>query len=320
MNAQAQTAVTICIIALSMLAGYLARRWGWLREESARPMMTSVVLFGYPSLGGLAIWGTHLLPSDIWLPTLGFVQTVGMAILALLIGRGLFRDVLDRGVLGLCCAVGNHGITMVGFVVYLLYGQEGLGHSTIYGMYSYFGLVLVCYPIAKHYSPDGIQRSLVRLLLSSIFDVRSVGLVALLGAIGLSAFGVPRPAVIDRLYIVDILLYAIIIAAYVSVGLRLHLGHMLRLWRTILAMLAVRHVAGPVIAVALLALTRLTAWPLEGLNRDIFIIQSSVPVAIVAAASANMFHVKPRETSMVCVVSSLIYLGLGVPIVCWLFG
>jgi predicted permease len=281
--------------------------------------MTCVVLLGYPSLGTLAIWRIHLLPSDIWLPTLGFVQAVAMALLALLIARGLFRDVLDRGVMGLCCSVGNHSITMTGFVIYLLYGPEGLGHSVIYGMYGYFGLVLICYPIAKHYSPDGVQRSLGRLLLSSIFDVRSIGLAVLLGAIGLNAAGVPRPAVIDRLRIVDILLYVIIVAAFVSVGLRLHLRHIFRLRRTILAMLAVRHVAGPIIAMGLLALTQLTAWPLEGLNRDIFLIQSSVPVAIIAVACANMFHVKPRETSVVCVVSSLLYLALGVPIVCWLF-
>jgi predicted permease len=320
MSVELKFAVTIGVIVLATLAGYLARRFGWLPESASRPIMTAITLAGYPILGFLTIWKIHLYPADAWLPTLGFVQAGILALIALMMARAAKLPSLDRGLFSLCCTGGNHGITMAGFVVFLLFGEEGLGHSNVLAMYTFLNLVLVMYPIAKHYTPDAQKRPLLRLLTSSLFDYRSVGLPACAVALVLNLCGIKRPEVISDGNIVEIWVYALIVVAYVSIGLRLHLGDVWRLRRRIAGVLAVRHILAPILGVSLLLLTRLSPWPMEGDIAKIFLIQSSVSVAVMCPIVANMFHIRPREASLLFVVSSAFYLAVLLPLICWIFG
>jgi predicted permease len=320
MTQETKFALTVGVIILSTLAGYLARRLGWLSENASRPIMTTIALAGYPFLGFITIWKIQLHASDAWLPTLGFAQAGILAVVALVMARAAKLPSPDRGLFGLCCTGGNHGITMAGFVVFLLYGEEGLGHSNVLAIYTFLNLVLQMYPIAKHYTPDAEKRSLLRLFTSSLFDYRSVGLVTCAAAIALNLCKVPRPAVVTDWNIVEIWVYGLIVAAYVSIGLRLHLGDAWRLRRMIVSVLAVRHILAPILGVGLLLLTRLSPWPLMGLNQNVFLIQSSVSVAVMCPVVANLFHLRPREASLMFVVSCAFYLAVILPVVCWIFG
>ncbi|MBN1553613.1 MAG: hypothetical protein JXA11_02625 [Phycisphaerae bacterium] len=320
MAVQLKFAVTVGVIILSTLAGYLFRRRGLLAETAARPIMTVVTLAGYPVVGFLAIWEIHLHPADAWLPVLGFIQAGILAVVALMLARAVKLAPLDRGLFSLSCTGGNHGITMAGFVIFLLYGEEGLGHSTVLAMYTFLGLVLVMYPIGKHYTPDAVKRPLLRLLTSSLFDYRSIGLFTCGAALVLNLWGVKRPVIVSDWNLVEIWVYALIVAAYVSIGLRLHMGDVWRLGRMIVSVLAVRHLLAPLLGVSLLLLTRLTPWPMRDQIANIFLIQSSVSVAVMCPIVANMFHIRPREASVIFVVSSAFYLAVLLPLVCWIFG
>ncbi len=318
MSVSTKLIVTIGVIVLSTLAGYWARRRGWLSEQAARPIMTAVIVAGYPVVGFLAIWNIELHVADAWLPTLGWVQATILSLAALLIARIVYRDRQDRGLFALACTSGNHGVTMAGVVVFLLYGEVGLGLANLYALYTFFSLVFLMYPIAKHYSPDAQRRSLFGLLTSSLLDYRSIGVVACLAGIALSVGGVRRPVAITDYRIVDLWIYLLIVAAYVSVGLRLHLEGAWPLRRTILGVLGVRHLLGPVVGAGLLLLTRQTPWPLEGIPGNVFLVQSSVSVAVLCVGAANLFHIRPREASTIFVVSSLFYLAVVLPVVYWL--
>ena len=320
MSVETRFILTIALIVASTAAGYLARRFGLLRESLARPIMTGMMVVVTPVVGLLAVWEVHLSVSDIWLPTLGFVHATFLVILSLWIARALFRDRQDQGLFGLSCAAGNHGIAMAGFVIFLLSGEQGLGYSTVHNLYCSFALVFLCYPIAKYYSPNTKTRSLGRLLVSGLADVRSIALPACAVGILLNISGLPRPRVFSNYKIVDILVYLVIVMAYVSIGLRLHVGRVWKIKGMILGMLGVRHLIGPALGVGLLSLTLLTPWPLSGLRKEVFLIQSSVPMAVMGVAAANIFHLKPHEASAMFVVSSLVYLALGLPIIVWLFG
>ncbi|MDP7163196.1 MAG: hypothetical protein QF577_01100 [Phycisphaerae bacterium] len=312
--------LTIGLIASATAAGYLSRRFGLFREGLARPIMTVVMVAGYPLVGFLTIWKVRLQPSDAWLPVLGAAQATLQAMIALLIGRRLFRDREERGLFGFACGIGNHGITMAGFVIFLLAGEEGLGYSTVYATYTYVALVLLSYSIARHYSSGAPQRSLGRLLVGSLLNWRSVGLPVCVAAIVVSACGVPRPTVFSEYHVVDVLMYLLVFTAYFSIGLRLHAAHVLKIKRMILGTLAVRHLGGAVLGLGLLSLTLLIGWPLTGLGRTVFLVQSSVPMGVFGVGVANMFYIKPRQASLLFVVTSLVYLVVGLPIVLWLFG
>ena len=82
-----------------------------------------------------------------------------------------------------------------------------------------------------------------------------------------------------------------------------------------------RFLAGAAVGLGLLALTALTPWPLRWgtLPVNVCLIESFVPMAVTVVAIANMFHLKPREASLLFVANTLMYLVLVMPFVMWAF-
>ena len=320
MTVELRFAFSLGLIVISTAVGYLARRKGLANEASAAGIMTAVSVAGYPIVGFLAIWKTPLHWSAAWLPLLGGLQATVMAVFALLIGRRLFPDRAERGLVGFCCGIGNDGVTMAGFVIYLLFGGTGLGLNTVYAIYTFFAFVLLSYTIAQAYSPDAPRRSVAELMVRNLLHWRAAGLYACVVAIILTATRVPVPGAIDRWGLLDLAIYAVIIAAYYSIGLRLHLPKLLGMGRAVAVTLTIRHLLGLGIGFAFAGLTLLTPWPLEGLSLKVLLIQSSVPIGVMGVAVANMFHVKPQEASALFIISSVAYLAIGVPLLLWMFG
>lgn len=312
--------LSIGLILASGAAGYLARHRGWVGEAAARPIMTVVTVGGYPLVGFLAIWGAPLQWSDAWLPLLGALQATLLALIALTAGRRVFPDHAERGVVGISSGIGNHGVTMAGFAVYLLFGADGLGISTVYCIYTFFALVLLSYTIAQRFSPDPSHGSLLRLMTGNLMHWRAAGLYTCTAAIVLTALRVPPPAGIRAWHALDAGIYAVIALAYFGVGLRIRLAHVWRYKRAILYVLGIRHGAGLAVGFALAGITWLTPWPLRDLSLKVVLLQASVPVGVMGVAVANMFHIKPHEASAIFVVSSLAYLLLGLPLLLWIFG
>jgi predicted permease len=282
--------------------------------------MTAVTVAGYPIVGPLAIWGAPLQWSDAWLPVLGFLQASLTALAALAIGRRLFHERTERGLVGFCCGIGNHGVTMAGFAVYLLFGAAGLGISTVYAMYTFFALVLLSYTIAQRFSPDVPQRSVLRLMAGNLLHWRATGLYTCTTAIILAGLRVPVPRVIYTWHILDSGIYIVIALAYFAVGLTLRLSQVACFKRAILCVMGIRHLGGLAIGLTLVGITRLTPWPLQDLSLKVFLLQSSIPVGVMGVAVANMFHIRPNEAAAIFVVSSVCYLLVGLPLLLWVLG
>lgn len=310
----------IGMITASIFGGYFARRLGAVGEDRAKPMLTVVAVVGYPLIGFLAIWQIDLQLQHIWLPTLGLTQVTLLTLIGLAIGRKLFADRADQGLFGVAMALGNCGITMAGFVIFLLAGEDGLGRSQIYNLYWQFAVVFLAYTTARHYSPTAPRRSFGRLVAGSLLNWRAIGLPTGIAAVCVSASGIERPAFFDDYHIVKIIIYVQIVAAYFAIGLRLHVSHVWAMRKMISAVLVLRHGVGFVLGLGLLGLTMLTPVPMTGMDRTVFLIQSSIPVAVTAAAVANMFGLHPRKASVLFVVSSLLYLLIGLPLIFILAG
>ncbi len=310
--------LTIALIVASTLAGYVARRRNLVSENVAKWGMTAVVVFGYSPVSFFTIWSIRPQLSDIWLPVLGGAQVVLMGFIGMLTGGLLGRDRRDTGLLGLTGAVGNTGFTMGGIVLFLLFGEPGLGRGSIYALMWYPMMVVVLYPIGRYFSGHH-KGSLAKLMLTSLFNWRSIGLPVALTGLALSLSGVPRPQVIKDCHIVPIIMYVVIPMAYFSIGLRLHFASIVSLRKFIAALGCLRFLIAPGLAVLMVLGTRLTAYPLAGLSRDVLLVNSCVPTAITAVAVANMFHLKPRDASMLFVTNTLTYLAIVLPVVLWIF-
>jgi len=312
--------LTVGLIVFSTAAGHFMRTRRLLGEQVAKYLMTAVAVLGYPLVGLLSIWKIDPRGTDIWLPVLGAAQIGLMAAAGLAVGRLLSRDRSETGLFAIASAIGNTGFTMGGFIIYLLYGEDGLGLVSIYGIMWMPMIVTVLYPIARSFSDRSPAGPLGRLIVRSIFDWRSVGLLGAAAGIVLSVSGPPRPQAISDYRIVDILMFSMAALAYFSIGLRLHLSYLRRLGRTIVSLAAVRFGLGALMGLALVSFTLLTPWPLAGLKRNVVLIEAFVPTAVTCVAVANMFALKPRHASMLFVANTAMYLALVLPCVLLIFG
>jgi len=319
MKAEWQFILSLILIIISTVSGYLARTRLGIEEKLAKVIMTTITVVGYPAIGFMAIWGTPLQWTDAWLPLLGGIQAILMAFFALAIGRKLFPDRAERGVVGISCGMGNHGVTMAGFAVYLVFGRIGLGLNMIYTLYTFFALVLLLYTIAQHFSPKAQTRSITRLMIGNLLNWRASGLYACLAAILLTIAGAVPPKQFHSWNILNLAIYLVIAAAYFSIGLQLHIPHIAKLKRAIICVIGIRQGIGLLIGLSLAGLTMCSPWPLQGLSLKVFLLQSSVPMGVLCVAVANMFGLKPREASAIFVVSSILYLAIGMPLILWIF-
>jgi hypothetical protein len=312
---------TFLLMTLSLAGGYACRKLRLLGARAAGVLMTSVAVFGYPLVSLLAIWNTPLHARDIWLPVLSVVQMFLLAGAGLVLAGRLTDDRGERGLLTVTSAFGNHGLTMGGFVVFLILGEHGLGLANVYFMLFAPMVVLLAYPLARHFATEQPEASLGRLLVRSLLDWRSIGLP--MAAVGIllspSVLNVPRPPVIDRWRVVEVMMYAINVAAYFGIGLQLSMSYVPVLKKLIAGLAFTRYVVGAATGLGLVALTQCTPWPVAGEARDVVLIESFVSTAVTNVAVAGMFGLRPREASVLFVTNTLLYLAAVLPLVLWLY-
>jgi len=307
------------VILLSMSAGYLARRFRLAGDRSANGMMTLITVLGYPSVSLLTIWKIELVWEHLWLPAMACAQVALMAALAAPIGSWLTKDRGERGAFVLLSAYGNNGLTMGGFVIFMLFGEASLGLASLFFLLFPTIVVLLGYPIARHYGSRGPGQPLGRLLLKSLLDWRSLALPISLAGVGLSLGRVPVPEAVDQFHVVDVLVYAINVFAYFSIGLRLQVSHVLKLRALIVALAGTRFVLGLATGLLLIGVTWLTPWPIHGQALPVAIIQSCVSTAVTAVALTNMFNLRPAEASALFITNTLLYLLVVLPPLLWVF-
>jgi hypothetical protein len=209
---------------------------------------------------------------------------------------------------------------MGAFVLYLLYGEPALGLANIYFAFFVPMVIVVMYPLARHYATESPGRSLTSLIVSSLLDWRSLGLPLSLVAVVLSVGRIPRPTQVLTWHLVDALVYVITPLAFFGIGLRLQLSKVLPLTRALTWLACVRFLLGAAVALGLAWLTRFTPWPFHDLRWKVYVIEGFVPSAVTMVAVANMFGLRPREASVLFVGNTLMYLVLVLPIVFWIFG
>ena len=320
MDPSQQLLISAGVIVGSMAGGYAAQKLNWLGQRAGKIIMTAVMVAGYSSVVLLAIWKMQLEARHIWLPILGAINTGAVALLAMVLAPLFARDRVERGLLSIHAGVANTGATMGGLVLLGLFGEAGLELASVYFLMWMPFVVLVLYPIARHYSPTHAGGSLGKLMVRSVFNWRSIGL--LMGVIGLtlSLCNIPLPDVITRWHVPKVMVYATTIAAYFAIGLRLDLRQLSSLWRLSAGLALMRFVVAGGIAWGLVALTRLTAWPLTGAGAGTVIIQGVMPTAVAAAAVANMFDLDSSKSSGLFLINTLAFLAAVLPVIFWIYG
>jgi len=307
----------------AILAGYIARRRGWVKEETARPIHFHTVLWFWSAGGIIAFWLLPLDPRLLWflliIPVTIAIPTYAMIPLAKWAGAS--RPQI--GVMAIGAGISNCGMTLGAYLCYCLLGPDheaSLAMATAFASLQLVLAVPLIYPVAQHFGTDPADRlPIPKLIFTSIFNTRSIGLFAGLIGLALAIAGVPFPQWIADARILEIVIYLCAAGGYFGIGLRLRLGDSMH-HKPLHALLAgMKFVVLPLVSYAMLRLVGAAATPLPGSLANVVIIQGFIPAGASIVILANLFHLDARVASVLWVWNTLLFLVLPLPVILWWF-
>jgi predicted permease len=322
-----ETTRLIVFLAFSLLClglGYVARRRNWAPESLSRPIHLHTLIWFWSPVSLLTFW--HL-PLDergatdlMWIMGAQPVLMIaGGGLMALLMRRSKAPSP-QRGVMVLGAALSNHGFTLGAYLCYALLRppEDALGLGIAYVTSMQVFMVLIFYPVARHYGAEPAG-SLSRVMLDSFWTLRAVPLYAALIGFLLNISGLRRPDWIEQTQIIHLLFFASAAGAYGGIGLRLYMQD----WRSNLsrhALLAsVQFAFLPLASLALISMAITVPTEPSSLATSVILLEAFTPAAINMVIVANLFHLDARLASQLWTINTLTFIAVVLPLVIWGF-
>ena len=248
-----------CIVC-AMAGGYLARRTGLLRAESAGGIMSAAIIGVDAPVALLALWFLQI-HAGVWkVPVAAFAVAVVAVLAGLWIARWRRMATRDRVVFALQGGMGNVGYTLGGAIAFAVWGLQGLAVEQMFCMMWPFFSFLFCWPLAHHFA-DPVELTdkgprhadiayALRILAKSLADLLSLPLyLATLGLI-LNLAGAAAPQFVAEWHILDALMVVGIVMQFGSVGLTVRVSRLAAWWKPALGAAALKFLLSPVLMLA----------------------------------------------------------------------
>lgn len=309
--------LTLAIIFVSLIAGYLFRQWASLSTspftesslKQLRIVIQKTAMFGLIPLSAmLSLWG---LPSPdarlLCLPALGLSAWAAGGALALLFSRRMGLGRAQTGSMYCCGTFTNIGA--VGCLVAVMqFGEQAIAMTSLYRLCEemfYFGVAV---PVSRSYgSAGGDSTRSPRLHLDPV-------LAAILFALGLGLFlnlsGVRRPSVFGTLSTAAMI--AGTVCFLLSIGMGLRISRMAAYVRESAVISLIKFVFVPVIVTTLAVLAGLGEVE-GGLPLKVVAILSAMPVAMNALIPPSLFDLD-LDLANACWVFTTLELVVVLPI------
>ena len=293
------------VTVLPLFAGYLMKRKGWLQKEAAKQMILWNLLLGASSIVFLATWILSL-SSSVWvLPVAGFMHASFFTLVGWGMSRLLATQDSRRGSVILILAMSNIGYTLGGLLCYLLFGKQGLGLSVLYCLHFSPMLFLVWFQVGRYYGTKSPMRW-TDLVWHNIKDIRNVPLLALLGGLFLNISEIPRPSAFDQVEAWIVPLSSLV--AMVAIGVTVNLGHLKKDLPICLAVMPLKFLLSPLVAFLLGG-----ALGMEGVHRQVLLLESMMPAAVNSTVVAQLFGLDADLTNSAFIITTIVFLLLVLP-------
>ncbi|HEY6041940.1 MAG TPA: AEC family transporter [Anaerolineae bacterium] len=275
-------------VALVTLLGYLAGRLGWISDSRTLARLTLNILL--PALAFSSLYQAHLTGDELLNLSIFTVVNMGLVLaLSYLIVRALALDAVAASAFMLSTMMinaGNYGMP----INQSAYGEEGLARATVFFVSS----LVVNQTVGLYIASSGHADPL-----AAIRDILVSPLVysAILGLL------------LNRLHLMlpTFLAHTLELAGSAAIPMMLIiLGAQLanaewdtNWWHASIAG-ALRLIGAPLLAFAVLLF-----FPLQGLSRNVGILQASMPTAVLASVFATEYQAKPRFVTSVVLITTL---------------
>jgi predicted permease len=311
--------VMIVVMVASSAAGYVSRRQGWVSEAAGRPILLATLALGYPLIGTLPVWVLPLRTDDIWILAQCVLLTMSCFVVGLLVGRLHRLSRSDLGVYSYAAAHSNIGFTMGGFICFCLSGERALAYTLIYVLAWNVVMFAGFFPLAEVFSGRHVRLT-IGMIARNLLDVPSLMLAGTILGLVLNLTHVRRPGIVDRSHIVDILVVLSTAAMFFIIGLTLHVDRLAEWTRLHVSLAAVKYVISPLLGVAWIAVGRLLGLNISGLQREVLVIQSAMPMAMFVTIVANLYGLNARLATGLFVVNTALFLVFVLPIIVFVYG
>ncbi len=300
------------VLALSGVAGYTARRLGWLQQQRAGTfLMLAIVLFEAP-LGLFAVWRLDMqkLGAAWQLPATGFLAVLIMLVIGFMLAGALKLHRPQVPSFAFSTSISNIGYTLGGFLALAFLGQDGLGSQFIYAVYWPFFIFLVIFPICHHYvSTTRLHPAM--LLWKSLTDLRSLPIYMVTIGILLNVTGVAYPRqLFETIRLPEALLTGGMIFSYLGIGLSTVFGAMRPYLRQSLIICLMKFAATPLLMFALV-----TLFDIGGLSRNVLMLLSFMPSGIYSVMAATLFGLDRDLTVTNFLVTHAVFFVVVLPFV-----
>ncbi|TFH11963.1 MAG: hypothetical protein E4H02_13425 [Lentisphaerales bacterium] len=289
-----------------VMVGVILRRRGVSKKTATRIFLA--VLFGFQlPIVFLSIWTARITAAARYLPLL----TLAAWFITMGIARGvsglLKHEPRQRGSFIMSMCLSNHGYTLLGLIVFVLFGHEGLSQAS----YAQMGIVpflfLVCFPAARYYGSGGADISTGRLIKDSLTDPRILPLAAMLIGLMLNISGIARPSPCAKL--LPYLVYVGTILSGLAVGILFGGFKLGKYARENVFSFVYRLTIYPAIFAGLACICGLGVF-----DTRILILFGLVPSALFSNMVSDFFDLDTDMTASIFAVGGLLFMFLVLPI------
>jgi len=303
-----------------MAGGYLARRTGLLRPESASGIMSAAIIGIDAPVALLALWFLRI-HAGVWkVPVAGFTVAVVAVLAGLAIARWRRMATQDRVVFALQGGMGNVGYTLGGAIAFAVWGLQGLAVEQMFCMMWPFFSFLFCWPLAHHFADPVVLTAkgprhadiayALRILGKSLADLRSLPLyLATLGLV-LNLAGAAPPQPVADWHILDALMVVGIVMQFGSVGLTVRVSRLTAWWKPALGAAALKFLLSPLLMLAAVLVLGITGDALK-----VCLMLSVMPTALYSVLIANLFRLNTDLANTTFLLTTCLCLAVIVPLI-----
>jgi predicted permease len=339
--------VLVVVNALAILAGFVARKRGWLHEDVSRKVHWVTIVVLWSTAGFFALWKLTPDPANVWVLLIEPLLVVVPAFLIIPLGKAIKLRRDQVGVLALAAGLRNSGFALGAFLAYAILpvgellrqqtGDDGalsqqqvdelsisaLAYGMLIVMTMSMAVVIFLFPLVQHFSIHRNDDDTIgRIIYKSFVDWKAMLFYAAAAGITLAYLRVPVPAFVDgwsvELFFEWNLLKALVFVgsatAYFGIGLRLHVDQIRPHLKSHALVAGVKFLATPLLTLGLLyAASNLGLAPPPAMLKQTFVLMAFMPTAITSVIVANLFHQDARMAGSIWFVNTTLFVVVVLP-------
>jgi len=243
------------------------------------------------------------------------VSAVIISITALFIGRiisgFLNHNSKQRGAFLSCAMFSNIGITLGGFICFLVLGEAGFSYALIYVAHFFPFFFTVGFYMARHYNKN-YDSSWVSNFKDYVTNpVRFIPTLAMMVGLVFNSTRIERPEILASVN--SFLLYVSIIVYSFSIGLTLRFKKIFHYKKEIISISILKFIFNPAVAFLLILITG-GSDVIGAIPAQVIVIESFMPVAIFSLVLSKLFDFD-QDLANSCWISTTLFIIFILPII-----